>query len=402
MGDKESVGIIGGGIVGSAIAYFLRELGYGGRVIVYEPDPTYEKTSTFRSAAAIRQQFNLAINVAMSRFGAEFFSELDSRVDKEGAGIGFAAVPYLILAAEGGFDRLRAAHARQVEVGADVDLMGRDELARRFPWLNVEDLSGATVGRSGEGWFDPRIALRALRRMAEEAGATYVQARVTGMQLQGDRIDTLELNEMDRARHRWVVDAAGRHAAKVARFAEITLPIEARKRTAFVFSCDGVVPQEVQLVDPTVEDRGLYLRPYRSGFMAITSPPPDEDNEDFGFEPHENLFDDVIRPALAHRVPACSDVNLEDMWAGHYEMNILDQNAIIGPHPELTNLIFACGFSGHGVMHAPATGRAVAELIRDARYSTLDLSPFSYERLLRGEPLDDIQPSEKRSTATGL
>lgn len=402
MTEPEGVGIVGGGIIGSAIAHFLRERGYAGSVTVYEPDPSYERTSTFRSAAAIRQQFNLAINVAMSRFGAEFFAALDARLRQQDGTIGFSNVPYLVLAATGGFDRLRAAHARQVEVGADVELLEVEELSQRFPWLNVEDLSGATVGRSGEGWFDPRAALHALRDLASSSGVVYVEAAVTGFEATGDHIASLTLGDGSAARHEWVVNAAGRHAAQVARLARVELPIEARKRTAFVFTSREPVPQVVQIVDPTVEDRGLYVRPYGDGFMAVTAPPPEQDPEDFGFEPHRDLFDEVVRPALARRVKGFADVQLEDMWAGHYEMNTLDQNAIIGPHPEISSLLFACGFSGHGVMHAPAAGRAIAELIADGGYRTLDLGPFSYDRIAARQPLDDVQPSEARVAPTGL
>lgn len=402
MTETRGVGIVGGGIVGSAIAYFLRELAYGEPVTVYEPDPSYENTSTFRSAAAIRQQFNLAINVAMSRFGADFFAELDTRLRARGGSIGFSSVPYLMLAAESGFGRLREAHKRQVEVGADVELLDRLELSTRFAWLNVADLGGATLGRSGEGWFDPRAALGALRDLATGSGAEYVQAKVVSMEVSEGSVLSVGLSDGSSQRHDWFVDAAGPHAAQVARLAGVDLPVEARKRTAFVFSSRAQVPQVVQIVDPTVEGRGVYLRPFGDGFMAVTSPPPEKDPEDFGFEPHEELFEDVVRPALAHRIPAFRDLELVDMWAGHYEMNTLDQNAVIGSHPELENLVFACGFSGHGVMHAPATGRGIAELITRGAYETLDLTPFSYERVRENKPLDDIQPSEARITQAGL
>lgn len=403
MSEGRGVGVVGGGIVGSAIAYFLKELGYRGPVTVYEPDPTYEQTSTVRSAAAIRQQFNLGINVAMSRFGYEFFAELDKssqRVDRHG--IGLRQMPYLVLAAEGGFERLVRARERQVDVGADVELLRTVELSQRFPWLRTNDLAGATLGGSGEGWFDPRAALFTLRSRAESAGAAYVAAKVVALHREGARIRAVQLEGGDVREHTWVVDAAGRHAAKVAQLAGVELPIEARKRTAFAFTPSGDVPQVVQIVDPAVADRGLYLRPFGRGFMAVTSPPAEDDVEDFGFEPQSWLFDDVIRPALAHRVPGFADVELQETWTGHYEMNILDQNAIIGTHPQISNLLFACGFSGHGVMHAPATGRGIAELINCGRYDSLDLSPFAYERVPDGRRLDDIQPSERRTTRTGL
>ena len=403
MSKRPGLGIVGGGIVGSAIAYFLRVLGYSDPVTVYEPDPTYEHTSTARSAAAIRQQFNLGINVAMSRFGYAFFADLDEALRMaDRRGIDFIPVPYLVLAGEGGFHRLAGAYDRQLSVGADIELLTRSDLAKRFTWLRNDDLAGATLGRSEEGWFDPRKALFRLRSRAESVGAVYVASKVTGLQLEGTRIRAVQLEEGDVREHDWTVDAAGRHAAEVAKLAGVELPVEARKRTAFVFTSSDDVPQVVQIVDPTVADRGLYIRPFGRGFMAVTSPPPEEDVEDFGFEPQPSLFDDVIRPALVHRVPGFANVELQDMWAGHYEMNTLDQNAIIGPHPEISNLLFACGFSGHGVMHAPATGRALAELVIYGRYQSLDLEPFSYQRVVEGRRLDDIQPSERRITRTGL
>lgn len=384
--------------MGSTTAYFLRELGYGGQVTVYEPDPSYEKTSTFRSAAAIRQQFNLAINVAMSRFGAEFYEDVDSRLREQGSGIDFSAVPYLILAGKGDFERLRSAHARQVEVGADVDLLEPGELRQRYPWLAVDDIDGATVGRSGEGWFDPKVALIELRDLATAAGVSYVATGVRAIDVDDGAIQNVTLDDGTEAQHEWIVNAAGRHAGQVAAMAGVEVPVEARKRTAFVFGSDSDVPQVVQIVDRTLINRGLYVRPYGKGFMAVTSPAASDDAEDFGFAPHEALFDEVIKPALARRVPAFRDVVREDMWAGHYEINTFDQNAIIGRHPDVENLLLACGFSGHGVMHAPATARGIAELVISGSYQALDLSSFSIERIGAGAPMDDTQPSEPRVT----
>jgi glycine/D-amino acid oxidase-like deaminating enzyme len=136
--------------------------------------------------------------------------------------------------------------------------------------------------------------------------------------------------------------------------------------------------------------------------MAVTAPPPERDAATPDLEPDTYLFDEVIRAALARRVSGFEDTELVRAWAGHYEMNTFDQNAIVGPHTDVEGFWFACGFSGHGFMHAPAAGRGIAELVTRGRYETIDLSPFSPARIARGERLDDVQPSEAREEAAGV
>lgn len=384
--------------MGTAVAYFLADSGFEGIVTVYEPDPTYEHSSTARSAAAIRQQFNLAVNVEMSGFGFEFFRALE----RDPPGLGLIECGYLVLAAPDGRDRLLAAHRRQVELGADIELLDVRDLAARFPWLVTDDVAAGCLGRSGEGWLDPRRALDRLRRAAAERGVRYVTAAVDRIHSDGDRLVAVSSNDGQTCGCDYVVDAAGRHAAVVARLAGVDLPLEARKRTAFVFRALDPPSLDVQLVDPTVDGRGIYVRPYDGDYVAVTAPPPERDGEAFDFEPDRWLFDDVIRPALQRRIRGFGDVELLRAWAGHYEMNTLDQNAIIGPHPRVENLLFACGFSGHGVMHAPAAGRGIAELVATGRYRTIDLSPFAFDRIENGIALDDVQPSERRQVRSGL
>jgi FAD-dependent oxidoreductase domain-containing protein 1 len=199
-----------------------------------------------------------------------------------------------------------------------------------------------------------------------------------------------------------VVICAGAWSAAIARTAGIDLPIEARKRTAFVFRARQGPKEFTNLVDPTFRQRGVYARPYRGDYLAVTSPDPANDVASVDYEPDLALFDAVVKPALERRVFGFERMELVRAWAGHYEMNTFDQNAIIGPHPALTNLHFACGFSGHGVMHAPAVGRALAERLTFGTYQHADLNPFRFERLAEGLPLDDVQASEYRQTGAGV
>lgn len=391
MAERTEVVVVGGGIVGSCIALFLARAGTA--VTVVEKDPTYERASTGRSASAIRQQFHLGVNVAMSRFGYDFYSRLPD--------VGFVERGYLVLAAGEARARLEAAHRDQLANGAEVELLEGSALRERFPWLKSEGIGAATFGTGGEGWFDPLAALDRVRQAATDAGARFVTAEVTAIDVAGGRVAGVGLGSGERLECEHVVNAAGAAAGDVAALAGERIPVEPRKRTVCVFAAESI-DGFPNLVDPTVAGRGLYVRPYEGHYIGVISPPPDRDPATFDLEPDDYLFDELIRPALARRVHGFEDARLVRTWAGHYEMNTFDQNAVIGAHPDVGGSWFACGFSGHGVMHAPAAARGITELISNGRYETIDLSPFSLERVREGRRLDDVQPSEARVEEAGV
>ena len=401
--DRDIV-IIGGGIVGSSIAYHLATRDLGRRVMVLEPDHTYARSSTTRSAAAIRTQFNLGINVEMSRFGHEFYSAASAQLSLDGelVDLQFEDCPYLVLAAPEGMARMQAAHERQRSSGADVDLLLSAQDFARIRWLKTDGIGAATLGRNGEGWLEPRRALHALRRRSESLGVAYVPERAAGFTLHAGRITRVLLGNGTALAVDTVVNAAGAQAAHVAAMVAIPLPIEARKRSAFVFRTATPPAHFTNLVDPTFAGRGIYARPFRGDFLAVTSPAPAVDHHTSDLSADLTLFHDIVRPGLAKRVEGFERIELVEAWAGHYEMNTFDQNGVIGPHPDVRNFVLACGFSGHGVMHAPAVGRGVCEWLTSGRYQTLDLTPFRFERIAENRPLDDIQPSEHRHTAAGV
>ena len=396
--------IIGGGIIGSMIGYFLKSHGHTGNITILEPDPSYQRSSTARSASAIRQQFNLGINAAMSNFSFHFLRQAAShlRVGDSAPDIGFQERGYLVLATPEGAARLREAHARQVANGADVAFLEPAALEQRLPWVNTTGIGAACLGQSGEGWFDPNALLHATRRKAEALGVQYQTARVTGLRVQHDRVRSVQLEHGGQLEADTVINAAGAQAARVAALAGIDIPIESRKRSAFVFAPRERPFEMTNIIDPTFGARGVYARPYQEHVLAVTSPAPEDDPDTDNLEPDLHLFDEVIVPALSRRVRGFEQMQLVHAWAGHYEMNTFDQNAILGPHPRIQNFVFACGLSGHGIMHAPAIGRGISEWLMTGAYQTLDLEPFGFERLLRGVPLDDVQASEHRKVSAGV
>jgi sarcosine oxidase len=378
--------IVGGAVVGSAIAYFLAgPLAFKGSVLVVERDPTYETAATPRAAGGIRQQFSTPENILMSMFGAAFIAAIGEHlsVDDEVAEIPFVRNGYLFLASEAGLKVLRENHATQIGLGADIAMLTSPALAARFPWLNVEDLAAGTLGLGSEGWTDPYGLLQAFRRKARSLGVTYVKDEVIGLRRDGDRVVALRLAEGGEIACGVAVNAAGFHAHKIAAMAGLELPVRPRKRLVFVFDCREPVDKAPLLIDPT----GVYFRPEGASYICGVSPPEDADPDCLDFEIDYGLFEDTIWPTLAHRVPAFEAIKLTRAWAGHYDYNTLDQNAILGLHPDVSNLYTAAGFSGHGLQQSPAVGRAIAELIVHGGYRSIDLTRFGWERVLRNEPI---------------
>jgi FAD-dependent oxidoreductase domain-containing protein 1 len=389
MTQSCDVAIVGGGVIGSAIAYFLLgPMGFPGRVIVVEKDPTYADAATSRSAGGIRQQFSTPENIAMSSFGAQFVKHVGDYLSVEGEApaIPFTEWGYLFLATPAGLPILEANHRTQRGLGADIALLDPAALKARFPWLKTDDLAAGTLGLSNEGWIDPYSLLQAFRRKARALGAVYLTDEAVGIERQGNRIEAVALAQAGRITCGNLVDSAGYHAHEVAAMAGIELPIRPRKRFVFVFDCKEPVERAPLLIDPS----GVYFRPEGASFIGGVSPPEDQDPDCFDFEIDYRLFEEVVWPALAERVPAFEAIKLVRAWAGHYDYNTLDQNAILGPHPEIRNFYFANGFSGHGLQQSPAAGRATAELITHGAYRSIDLTRFGYERVLRGEPIVEL------------
>jgi sarcosine oxidase len=388
--DRADVVIVGGAIIGSSVATFLAaRADFDGRIVVVERDTTFRTSSTTLSAASIRLQFSTPLNVEISQFGVEFLKSLDRylAVDGHAPEIDFVENGYLFLATEAGRQTLEHNHAVQRELGVAVELLTPAELAARFDWLRTDDIALGSLGLAGEGWFDAYALLQGFRRKARSLGVTERVGEVAEIGLDGDRVTGVRLADGSEIAAEWVVNAAGPRASDVAAMAGVELPVRPRKR--IVYHVDS--PTSLGAAPLTIDPTGIYFRPEGPAYVSGWSPrdgQPDPDTLDLVAD--RAPFESLVWPALAHRVPAFDQLRLLDAWAGHYEVNTLDHNAIVGPHPRLRNLILANGFSGHGLQQAPAVGRGLAEWIVTGRYETLDLSPLGYERIERGEPIREL------------
>jgi FAD-dependent oxidoreductase domain-containing protein 1 len=379
--------IIGGAIVGSSVAWGLRAEGFSGSIALIERDPQFAACATTLSCASIRQQFSIPENIRLSQFTLGLFRRLKDEFGAD-ADISFREKGYLILAGPDGVPILRQNHAVQMAEGADIVIEDAAALEARFPWLSAEGIAAGALGRTGEGWFDAHEYLQLFRRALRTKDVSFIKADVTGIARTGKAVTKVMLDEGSEISAGIVVNAAGPNAGKVAAMAGIALPVEPRKRSVFVFEARDRFDDMPLIVDPS----GIYVRPEGSVYITGGAESYDTDAaaDPADFEPDWSLFEETIWPVLATRIPTFEAIKPTRAWAGHYDYNTLDQNAVIGRHPEVENFIFANGFSGHGLQQAPAVGRAVAELVVHGGYRTIDCSVFGYERIADGRPYREL------------
>lgn len=386
--------IVGGAAIGSSIAYHIaHDPAFSGRVVVIEKDPTYQFSASALSAASIRQQYSSAINIRMSLYGIAFLREIGERlaVDGDRPSIDLHEGGYLYLAAsQGAGEILRENWNLQRQEGADILFFTPQEAAARYPWLTTEDLHAATWGQTGEGWFDGWGLMQAFRKKARALGVTYLDGKVVDVELDHDRVSAVRLADGSRIACGALVNAAGASGARqLAQQAGVDIPVVSKKRCVFTFTCKADFPHFPMLIDAS----GCYARPEgqrtAEGQMFICGSAPAEENDpdtdDFNVD--YALFEEYVWPTLAARVSAFEAIRPGRAWAGHYDMNLFDANAILGPVPHRPNFYLANGFSGHGLQQSPAVGRGLAELLVHGRYLTLDLSEAGFGRIAANQPL---------------
>ena len=383
--------IVGGAIMGSSAAWFLtNNSDFNGSLLVVEKDPSYEFSSTMHTNSCMRQQFSTELNVRISQFAADFVKNIRSYMggDDRVPELSIQNFGYMYLADTDAFANvLRDNQKVQLAAGAATQLMTAEEIQYAYPFYNTDDICLGSINLVDEGYWDGTAVFDWWRRKSQEHGAEYITNEVVAMNQNaaGTRVESITLASGDVITCGQVINASGPRAARTAKMANIALPVEPRKRYSWIFSCEEPLDRDLPLtIDPT----GVHVRENGSGTYqcgAHTEPDPAVDYDDFIMD--HNLFESYVWPILAHRIPRFEAIKVTSEWAGHYAYNVLDQNAVLGPHPEVENFIFLNGFSGHGLQQSPAMGRATAEFITYGRYRTLDLSPFHFDRFANNKLL---------------
>ncbi|MFC2120829.1 NAD(P)/FAD-dependent oxidoreductase [Bacteroidota bacterium] len=380
--------IVGGGIMGSSIAYFLaNNKNFKGSILVIEKSPAHFESSTALSVGGIRQQFSTPENIEISRFGASFIKDAAQylTVDGDVPYLPFVENGYLFLATKKGEKTLKENYLLQKKHAVDVEYLSPQKLKIKFPWLNVDDLSSGCFGMKNEGWTDPYALLKAFIRKSKSIGVTFLKNEVISIKHNSKKINTVELDSGMKYSCGTLINAAGPRAAEISAMIDIKLPVRSKKRYVYTFVCKDIIENCPFVIDPT----GVYFRPEGNKYLCGVSPPEDNDPDTYDLDVKYYLFDEIIWPVLASRVDYFEAIRRDHSWAGHYAYNTFDQNAILGFHPEIKNFIFANGFSGHGLQQAPAVGRAISELIIYGSYQSLDLSKLNYERIKTGKPVKE-------------
>lgn len=374
--------VIGGGIIGSSIAYNLVNDGFDGDILVIEKDPTYEFASTCLSAGGVREQFSLPENIKISQYSIEVFKNFDEKMQINGdsAHAEFKQRGYLFLADETNFPTIKKNYETQKDLGAHVSLLSIDEIKELIPHINTDTLVTACFG-SRDGYLNPYGVLQGYIKKGKKLGIDYLYEEVTAIDVKEERIEGVITHKGTLVPCRIVVNAAGPYAAIVGKMAGVDVPVEPVRKMAFVFDPQIKFDYDLPLV---VDIDGLLYFRHEPGKTILTGRSIPDEKPGFNFEWDRDYFMDVVWPQVAHRVPAFDTAKLIRGWAGHYAMNKADGNAIIRHLGDIQGFYGAMGFSGHGLQQSPAVGKCISELIQFGEYRTIDLSCFSFNRFKTG------------------
>ncbi len=379
---RVDVAVIGGGVIGSSVAYWLLRESPGMSVAVIEPDPTYEWASTPRASGGCRVQFTCPENIGLSLASIAFIRDFPTTmaVGDAPAHVDWVAGGYLFIVPPEAVAALEGNARRQAALGCNVVVLDPAGLRARYPSMNVDDL-GAGVLTPDDGWCDPSGLLWGFRRKAASMGARYVASKVVAAECDSAKVRAVTLASGERVAADAFVNAAGAWSGEVAKLFGMALPVSPMRRFEHYFT-PGTPMERL----PYVKD--LQRLAFRSEGAGFSGGLVDADERrGFSFEVDHDYFERVVWPAVAHRFPPLEAAKCHRTWSGLYEQCELDGNAVIGAwEGGLPNLYTVAGFSGHGMMHAPAAGRAVAELVVHGAYRSLDLSRLGYGRVRRHEP----------------
>lgn len=386
MTETADVVIIGSGIVGSSVAYHLTDQGCT-NVLVIEREAHQGKGSTGKSMGGVRAQFATPVNIQMSLYSIDFFSKFD---DVLGYPADYRAHGYLFCAtSEKHLEYLRTNRARQLQLGLkNVQEVTAAEIASFVPQLRIDDILGGTYCPT-DGFVDPHSVMMGFMLKARERGAKlWLDTAVTGLEVEGDagsgRIVGLNTTR-GFVSTRNVVNAAGPWAAAVAQMAGVELPVEPLRRQLVPTEPFAALPHRFPMVIDM--STGFHFRREGKGILLAWNDPDETPGFKTDFDP---TFVEKILTRAADRVPCLVDaaVNPRRAWAGLYEMTP-DHHAIIGEAPTVKGLYFTNGFSGHGVMHSPASGRITADLIVCGRSDLIDTSLLELGRFAEGRLLEE-------------
>ncbi len=379
--------IVGGALMGGSTAFHLLARAPHLSVCVIDKDPSFQYAASERSNAGVRLLFSQEENIRMSLYGHEFYGDFARVTGRHGEPqpLTFYRNGYLFIAnTDDQAADMAANYDYQIGFGCQATLMDAAALKAKFPMFHTGDVTLA-VYAPNDGWIDNHGALMGFRKTVKTMGATYLDAEVKGFTENGTAVTGVRLSDGRTISARWVVNTSGAWAPGLCQTIGWTMPVEPMPRMVFYFECRD----PVGILPLTRDGLGVGMRSEGRGYITgITNYAL---AGEFCFDVNHAYFTDFVWEKLAHRVPAFEAIKVQSAWVGHYAQNSFDGNMIIGPWiGGLEGILVATGFSGHGLQHAPAVGRALAELILDGDFVTIDLSRFNYQRVLDRTPYPEV------------
>ena len=363
--EKAQVIIIGSGIIGAAIAYYLTRKGISD-VLVLEQGEIGSQGATSACLGGLRTQFSTAVNIRFSLISRKVYQRFK---EEFGVDPGFKPHGYLFLATTPKQWMIFKSTSRLMKVlNLPVESLSPQEVSRRWPFIRVDNLSGGSYTEE-DGFYSPIDILQAYVKKSRQGGAVFMEkVQVTGFSIKNNNAVGIQTIDGHNIKASNVVNAAGPWAGRVASMAGLNLPINPLKRHLFFTDTFHELPDIFPMVIDV--DSGWYMK--REGRGLILGGPTGSKSfsQHVDFDAEEWTAEKSIQ-----RVPALERAKIIRGWVGHYEMTP-DHHAVIGSFPELRNFICAAGFSGHGFQHAPATGMIVAELIANGKPETEDIYPL--------------------------
>ena len=376
--------LVGGGVMGCAIATHLLKAESSLRVLLIEKDSTYAKSSTALCDGNIRIQFNLKENIAMSKYGMEVVSNFAEEMATEGhqPAIGFRQQGNLYTVDGAGKTAALQGLALQQSMNCDVQWLEPCEIQAHHPFFESSEVVGATFGRK-DGTMSPLDVLQGYRHKAIALGAVALEATVQSLLEEKKQMTGVRLASGEIFHAPCVVNTAGAWAALLTHTVGIDLPVRPVKRQTYSLKTDL---QWNTILPMLLLPNGQFLFHHGAGRFTTGGALPQDPStyEDFSWS--RQRFEECLWPGLVQYLPNFDRLKVVSGWAGLYEVNTFDGNAILGEWPELQGLYLANGFSGHGFQQSHAVGRHLAELILK-KTPSLDLASFSPQRLLDNQPI---------------
>ncbi|MCI0610033.1 MAG: FAD-binding oxidoreductase [Anaerolineae bacterium] len=376
--------LVGGGVMGCATAYYLLKFDPHLNIAILEMDPSYEKASTPLSDGNTRIQFNIKENIQISQYGLEVlkrFSE-EMEVNGEKPDAAFRRQGNLFVLDDASREESHEGLLLQKSLGCDVQWLSPDEVQKYYPLYNLKDCVAGTFGPH-DGTMSPLAVLLGYKKKVMALGAVFIHAEAIEILKQESQIVGVNLSSGERLNSIIVVNASGAWARKTSKTVGVDLPINPTKRQVTIIETNARPEKTLPVL---FLPSGLYCIHESEGTFTVGKSLPTDyvGYDDFNWE--RNKFETVIWPELVKYIPSFDRLKVTRGWAGLYEVNTLDGNAILGEWPELKGFYLANGFSGHGFQQCHAVGRYIAELILGIN-PTLDLSVFSPQRILENKPV---------------